>query len=229
MATLLIVDDSREVLTVLKRQLEAEGYTVLVADNASEAVMLVEESRPDLILTDIDMPGLDGHAFCRILKRKPATASIPVLMMSGVDVRERDALDGYESGALDYLLKPIPPKILSAKVKAVLGAGAKGFKADDRLRLAGLAVSPSTRAAKLDGKALELTPREFDLLVALLQSGGRVLSVNYLLSTVWRVDPAEKNDPRSVEVHVSRLRKKLGPKFAKRIVNVIGHGYKLES
>lgn len=227
-ATLLIVDDSREILAVLKRQLEGQGYAVMVADNASEAVMVAEESRPDLILTDNDMPGLNGRAFCRILKRKPETSSIPVIMMSGIGIQEPDAIQGYESGALDYLIKPISPRILFAKVKALLAARDNAVTSDEAMKFAGLALSVSARTAKVDGNLVKLTPREFDLLAALLENRGRVLSVNHLLTTVWRCDPAEYNDPRSIEVHVSRLRKKLGPKLAKHIVNVTGHGYKLE-
>src|ERR1700686_329483 len=105
--TILVVDDFKEILQVLKRQLEQQSFVVLLADNASEAVMISVESHPDLIITDVEMPGLNGLALCRLLKRNPDTRSIPIVIMSGVGMKVSDFLMGYESGAIDYVTKPI--------------------------------------------------------------------------------------------------------------------------
>ncbi|MBI5209805.1 MAG: response regulator transcription factor [Elusimicrobia bacterium] len=229
-AKVLVVDDDPAVLKLLKRYLSANGFGVIVTDNGSEALLLVRESRPDVIICDAEMPGLDGYAVCRVLKKDEKTAGIPMLMVSGTRLQEGDILEGFLGGADDYIGKPFSLPVLLARVKAVLRRGRPGAGTTDgdRIKERGLELDLAGRTVRADGKPVGLTRKEFDLLEALVSKAGRLLSVSYLLETVWGYDPAVYNDPATVEVHVSHLRGKLGPKLGKRIVTVTGHGYKFE-
>lgn len=225
---ILVVDDDKAILALVRRYLAGAGYAVVVTDSGSEALMLVRESRPDLILVDADMPGLDGHAVCRVLKKEALTQSIPVIIMSGARVADTDVLAGFSGGADDYVMKPFSLPVLAARLEAVLRRYRAGGKMESKLKKAGIELDPAGRSVKISGKEAALTRKEFDLLSVLLENAGRALSVPYLLETVWGYDPADYNDPGTVEVHVSHLRKKLGPRLAKRIVNLTGHGYKFK-
>ena len=226
---ILVVDDDKAILTLVRKYLTGLGYSVVVTDNGSEGLMLVRESRPDLILVDSDMPGLDGHAVCRVLKKEAATQSIPVMIMSGARIAETDILSGFSGGADDYVMKPFSLPVLAARVEAVLRRYKTTTSLSPKLKKSGIELDAAGRSVKIEGKEVSLTRKEFDLLAALLEKAGRVLSVPYLLETVWGYDPADYNDPGTVEVHVSHLRKKLGPKLAKRLTNLTGHGYKFEA
>jgi len=223
---ILVVDDDKAILSLVRRHLTGAGYSVVVTDNGSEGLMLVRESRPDLILVDSDMPGLDGHAVCRVLKKEAATQSIPVIIMSGARIADTDVLSGFSGGADDYVMKPFSLPVLSARMEAVLRRYKTNEKMESTLKKSGIVLDPAGRTVKIAGKDVSLTRKEFDLLAALLEKSGRALSVPYLLETVWGYDPADYNDPGTVEVHISHLRKKLGPKHAKLITNLPGHGYK---
>ena len=118
---ILVVDDDRSVLTVVKKYFIKNGYSVVMTDNGSEALLLVRDSKPDLILTDVDMPGLDGHAVCRVLKKEATSRSIPIIIMSGSRIDDKDILSGFEGGADDYVVKPFVLPILKARIEAVLG------------------------------------------------------------------------------------------------------------
>lgn len=226
---ILVVDDDKSILVLVRKYLAGIGFSVVVTDNGSEGLMLVRESRPDLILVDSDMPGLDGPAVTRVLKKEAATQSIPVVIMSGARVADSDIVSGFSGGADDYVMKPFSLPVLAARLEAVLRRYKVSAPAlESKLRKSGIELDPAGRTVKVSGQAVSLTRKEFDLLAALLEKAGRVLSVPYLLETVWGYDPADYNDPGTVEVHVSHLRKKLGPKLGKRIANLVGHGYKFE-
>lgn len=226
---LLAVDDDKAILALVKKYFTAQGFAVVVTDNGSEALMLVRESRPDVILVDVDMPGLDGNAVCRVLKKEAATKAIPVVIMSGARIDEKDQLAGFSGGADDYVMKPFSLPVLAARLAAVLRRYKAGAAESERLKKAGIDLDPAGRTVTAGGKPVSLTRKEFDLLAALVEKSGKVLSVPYLLETVWGYDPADYNDPGTVEVHVSHLRKKLGPKLGKRIVNLQGLGYKFDA
>ncbi len=230
MAKILVVDDDEAILNVLKRYLRAEGYIVIVTNDGSEALLLARESRPDLILADAEMPGLNGYSVCRLIKKEELMKSTPVIIMSGERKSDKDVLTGFDVGVDDYVAKPFVLPVLKARIQAVLKrAQAGGDKRAEILSQAGIDLNPESRSISVSGKPVSLTRKEFDLLAILMGKAGRVLSVNYLLEAVWGYDPANYNDPGTVEVHISHLRKKLGPKAAKRIVNVLGHGYKFET
>jgi len=225
----LVVDDDPSILSVLRRYLSANGLSVVHTDNGSEALLLLREAKPDIVLLDAAMPGLDGMSLCRMIKKEAQTRALPVVMMSGARVGDSDVVSGFEGGAEDYIAKPFSLPVLLARLRAVLRrCSADGRGADGALKLGGVKLDPEGRTASVSGKPLSLTRKEFDLLAALLAKPGRVLPVPYLLETVWGYDPADYNDPATVEVHVCHLRRKLG-KAARHIVNVPGHGYKFEA
>ena len=225
----MAVDDDRTILEIVQRYLTANGMSCVVTDNGSEALLLARESRPDIVLVDAEMPGLDGHAVCRILKKDAATQALPVIIMSGARITEKDILEGFSGGADDYVLKPFSLPVLLARIQAVLRRYQNSTQAEEKLKRFGMELDPAGRTVKVDVKGMSLTRKEFDLLTTLISKSGRCLSIPYLLETVWGYDPADYNDPGTVEVHVCHLRKKLGPKLAKRLVAVIGHGYKFEA
>ena len=225
---ILVVDDDRAILKMVKQYLTANGVAVVITDNGSEALLLIKDSRPDLVLCDSQMPGLDGQALCRAIKREAKTASIPVVLMSGERMGDQDVVSGLEQGADDYILKPFTMSVVLARLRAVLRRYDTASPANAAVSKSGIELDLEGRTVKVDGKTVALTGKEFDLLAVLVSKSGRLLSVTYLLETVWGYDPANYNDPGTVEVHVSHLRKKLGPRHARHIVNVPGHGYKFD-
>lgn len=224
---ILVVDDDRAILKMLKQYLTANGVAVVITDNGSEALLLIKDSRPDLILCDSQMPGLDGEALCRAIKREAQTAAIPFVLMSGERMGDKDVVSGLEQGADDYILKPFTMSVVLARLRAVLRR-CEAAPASAVAGRTGIELDAEGRTVKVDGKAVALTGKEFDLLAVLISKSGRLLSVTFLLEAVWGYDPANYNDPSTVEVHVSRLRRKLGPLRARHIVNNPGHGYKFD-
>lgn len=225
---ILVVDDDESVLRSVSRFMEAKGFQVIAAKDASSALLVAQESAPRLVLSDSEMPGMDGHTLCRILKKDPKTSGIPVILMSGVWISEKDQVSGLEGGADDYIHKPFSLNILQARISAVLRRFETPTKAaSETLEGRGIRLDPAGRTVTVRGKPVRLTAKEFDLLVAFMQKPGRVLKPTHLLEAVWGYDPAVYNNVHTVEVHVSSLRKKLGP-AGKSLENVIGCGYKFE-
>ena len=226
---ILLVDDDRKMLDVMRRYLENHDFSVIFTDNGSEALMLARDSRPDLVVADVELPGLDGFALCKALKDSPDTARVPVIIISGGRTDDDDIVEGYDKGADDYLTKPFAVPVLTAKINAVLRrySAPSGVEAE-KIKAEGLEIDPGARTVKVGGKPAALTRKEFDLLTLLLEKKGRVLGVPYLLETVWGYDMATYDNPHTVETHISSLRKKLGAKLARRIESVTGHGYKFE-
>lgn len=225
---ILVIDDDANLRKMVHKFLTDSGLNVVHTDNGSEGLLLARESHPDLVLVDAEMPGLDGYSFCRVLKKEDFASSIGVIVMSGKFVGEKDVVTGLECGADDYILKPFSLQVLLARIKAVLRRYSASAKMEGKLKKHGLELDPAGRSLKVKGKTVELTRKEFDLLASLIERPGRVLSVPFLLQNVWGYDPADYNDPGTVEVHVSHLRKKLGTAIAKRLVNVHGRGYKFD-
>jgi len=225
----LVVDDDRSTLDVLEKFLGSHGFSVTTAHNGAEGLAVLEDARPDVIITDVEMPRMDGFAFCKKLKEDRSLASIPVIIMSGKKIAEGDLVSGYEKGADDYVIKPFSYPVLLAKVKAVLRrAKERPARKPAVIRKAGFELDLGGRALKVAGKPVKVTSKELDLFALLVSNPGHVLSLNRLLETVWGYDPANYNDPHTVEVHISNLRKKIGAKLAARIKAVPGHGYKFE-
>lgn len=225
---ILLVDDDSLVLNSTRRFLEDRGFKVAAADNGAEAVALARGSKPDLVITDAQMKGLDGFTLCRAIKETDGFERVPVIIISGSKVSEEDILAGYNRGADDYILKPFSFPVLLAKIKAVLKRYEGVAEKTEKISKLGMVIDPAGRTVTLAGAVVNLTRKEFDLLMALITEEGRLLSIPYLLETVWGYDPASYNDPHTVGVHVSSLRKKLGAQIGARITSVTGHGYKFE-
>lgn len=223
----LIVDDDPELLGILRKYLENHGLETISAANGAEALAAAPSRRPDIIITDVEMPRLDGFALCRRVKENKALADIPVIIMTGKKMSEADHITGYSCGADDYVVKPFSYAVLLAKIKAMLRRAGRGKKKADIHKLGDLQMDLEGRTIKLKGKPVKLTSKEFDLLRTLSSRPGKVLSLNSLLEAVWGYNTADYNDPHTVEVHVSNLRRKIGA-FGKRIKAVPGHGYKFE-
>lgn len=225
----LIVDDDKNLLAVLGKYLGNHGFSILTAYNGKEGLAVLESARPDIIITDAEMPGMDGFAFCGKIKENRASAAIPVIIMSGKKIAESDVVSGYDTGADDYVIKPFSYPVLLAKVKAVLRrARPPRAAAPVTIKKAGFELDLGGRVLKIAGRPVKATSKELDLFAVLVSKPGRVFSLNRLLETVWGYDPARYNDPHTVEVHISNLRKKLGAKLAARLKAVPGHGYKFE-
>jgi len=229
MKKILLVEDDRKMLDVIRRYLENRGFSIIFTDNGSEALMIAHDSKPDLIVADVGLPGLDGFGLCKAIKCSAETAATPVIIISGDKTGDTDIVAGYDKGADDYLTKPFAFSVLAAKISAMLRrCGAGSGPAARKIREQGLELDPVARTVKLGGKPVALTRKEFDLLTIMLEKKGRILGVPYMLETVWGYDMATYDNPHTVETHVSSLRKKLGGKLAVRLVNVTGHGYKFE-
>jgi DNA-binding response OmpR family regulator len=225
----LIVDDDRTILEVMGKYLENHGISVITAHNGAEGLAVLEDARPDIIITDAEMPGMDGFTFCKKIRENPALAAIPIVIMSGKKIAETDIVSGYDKGADDYIIKPFSYPVLLAKISAVMRhAGAKASPKPVIIKGRGFKLDLDGRTLKISGQPVGLTSKEMDLFAILASSSGRILSLNHLLEAVWKYDPASYNDPHTVEVHISNLRKKLGPKLAARLTSVPGLGYKFE-
>ncbi len=222
----LVVDDDRDHREMVRAMLELKGFAVTECKDAPAALVAAAKSRPDIILSDVAMPKLSGLALCRKLKKDPRTRGVPVVLMSGARRDEREQAAGIELGADDYLIKPFTPRLLLAKLSAVLRRFAAPSDLQDTLEAEGLKLNVETRETSLRGRDVALTRKEFDLLLALLRRRGRVVSVPALLESVWGYDSNDYSDPHTVETHVSSLRRKLGARLAKRIETIPTRGYR---
>ncbi|MBI3548248.1 MAG: response regulator transcription factor [Elusimicrobia bacterium] len=228
-ARILVVDDEADNRCVFGDLLKAEGYVVRLASSGDEAFGLAVDSPPDLVLSDVAMSGGDGLSLLARLRAERTTKGVPVILMSGVRTDAEQQADGLESGADDYLPKPVPPMLLRAKVAAVLRRAGAAKELRDILKSENLRLDVAARTVDVSGKRVGLTRKEFDLLTTFLSRPGKVLSIPFLLETVWGYDPSDYSDPHTVGVHVSTLRKKVGAKIGRRIVALPGLGYRYEA
>jgi two-component system phosphate regulon response regulator PhoB len=189
------------------------------------ALRLVREHRPDLLILDLMLPGMDGLEVCRHLRQDAATARLPILMLTA-KAEEVDRIVGLEVGADDYVVKPFSPRELVARVRAIHRRAQEPADLWVR-RLGALEVDEARHSVTVEGAAVELTAKEFGLLCALIRANGRVLNREQLLEGVWGYADAAEIESRTVDVHIRRLREKLGPE-AKRIVTVKGVGYRFD-
>jgi two-component system phosphate regulon response regulator PhoB len=220
----LVVDDDEQVRTVVAWQLEAEGFTVAGAADGATALGAVEADPPDLIVLDLSLPRVDG---LDVLTRLRRTSTIPVIVVTGRG-GESDRIVGLDLGADDYLVKPFSPGELAARVRSVLRRSGPEVPSD-RLEFGPLQVDVTTREVRVSGTAVELTAKEFDLLVFLARSPRQVFSRAQLLKRVWG-SATEWQDAATVTQHVHRLRHKLepDPSEPRWLCTVRGVGYRFE-
>ena len=222
MPKILIVDDEQKIREVIREYSEFNGYEVEEAADGMEAVSLCRLNDYDLIIMDIMMPKLDGYSACKEIKK---TKKIPVIMLSARG-EEYDKLFGFELGIDDYVVKPFSPKELMARVNAVLARScAKQEEQPEILKFGGLEINIPARTVTVDGKKVELTPKEYELLFYLVENKNIALSRNKLLSDIWGYDFF--GDDRTIDTHIKNLRNNLGP-YRDYIVTLRGVGYKFE-
>ena len=223
MATILIVEDEPELVKILRSYLEAAGYTVVTASRGDQGLSLWERQRPDLVLLDLNLPGMDGLDVARAIRRKDET---PIIMVTA-RVEEADRLIGLELGADDYLTKPYSPREVVARVRAVLRRAGATRAATAVLRLADLTIDLDAHLVERDGTRIELTPTEFNLLAAMADQPGRVFNRLQLLEAVQGT--AYEGYERTIDAHIKNLRAKLevDPKEPRYIDTVFGVGYRM--
>jgi DNA-binding response OmpR family regulator len=221
----LIVEDEQDIAGLIKHTLERGGDTRAdVVSSGDAALKAVLDQPPDLIILDLNLPVIGGLEVCRILRARPATARVPIIMLTA-KTSESDRVNGLDVGADDYVTKPFSLRELAARVRAVLRRG----KTDDAAQGAAvyrgkfLVADFEAVAVSVEGEAVRLTRREFELLKYLVENRNRVLSRDRLLERVWGYD--RFIETRSVDVHVGRLRGKLGP-VGRQIETVVGLGYR---
>lgn len=219
---ILVVDDEPDLVELVKDVLERSDYLVISARNADLAIKKIRESKPDLIILDLNLPGIGGIEVCRILKEDKKTSSIPIIMLT-VKSTETDKISGLEAGADDYMTKPFSTAELVARTRAVLRRTLYAGEPGEVLVSGDIRLDSTEHMVYVMNKQIDLTPKEFDLLYLLMKKKGKVLSRTFLVENIWGYEYL--GGTRTVDVHVRHLRGKLG-KEGKKIGTVEGVGYK---
>ena len=224
MSSLLLVEDDENLRVTLADNLEEQGYAVVQAATVKAAWDALTAQRFDVVVLDLMLPDGDGLDLCRELRASPRTRGLPLLMLTARG-EPLDRIVGLELGADDYLGKPFEPRELLARIKALLRRAQPQPAEDEVLRFGRLEIDLGARMARLDGKPCDLTSHQFDLLVVLAQSPGRVLSRDQIMDSL-KGHPLEAFD-RSIDVHISRIRAVIeeDPKTPRRVLTVRGAGY----
>ena len=217
---ILIVDDEIKIREVVSEYAKASGYECDQASDGLQAVAMVSNGSYDCVIMDIMMPELDGFTACKKIK---AMKDVPVIMLSARQ-EEEDKLFSFDIGVDDYVTKPFSPKELMARIKVVCERHA--IHSNERYVFDGLVIDVDGRSVSIDGQKVTLTPKEFDLLIYMVENKNIALGRDKLLSAVWQSDYYE--DDRTIDTHIKMLRKDLGP-YAEHIVTIRGMGYKFEA
>lgn len=219
---ILVVDDEQDLCEILKFNLETEGYSVQTANSAEEALSMGVTAF-DLLLLDVMMGGMSGFALAKKLKAEPDTRDIPVIFLTARDT-ENDTVTGFNLGADDYISKPFSIREVLVRVRAVLRRTAATVEEaqPNVLRYQGLELNLDKKSVSIDGTDIPFTKTEFEILRLLLEEKGRVFSRQELIDRIWPKDVLVLD--RTVDVNITRLRKKIGP-FSKCIVTRLGFGY----
>ncbi|MFN4986563.1 MAG: response regulator transcription factor [Ignavibacteria bacterium] len=224
---ILVVDDEQDILDLISYNLSKEGFKVFTASDGVQGLDTALTCRPDLIILDIMMPGKDGFEVCRTLRRDSSFASTAIMFLTAKS-SEIDQILGLELGADDYIQKPISPRVLLARVKTMLRRGAESVKtetiaAPELLRVGNVEINRQNYTVRVDGKEIFFPKKEFELLAFLASNRGKVFSRESLLRRIWGESVYVID--RTVDVHVSKIREKLGP-YGHWIETVKGVGYR---
>ena len=217
---ILVVDDESRMRKLVKDFLQREGYSVLEAGDGMEAMDIFYEQKIDLVILDVMMPRMDGWQTCREIRRD---STVPIIMLTARS-EERDELQGFELGVDEYISKPFSPKILVARVGALLKR-IYGTDAEEKMEAGGIELDKAAHQVQVDGKSIDLSYKEFVLLTYFLENQGIALSREKILNNVWNYDYF--GDARTIDTHVKKLRNKLGDK-GNYIKTIWGMGYKFE-
>ncbi|MEH2957299.1 response regulator transcription factor [Candidatus Merdisoma sp. JLR.KK006] len=219
MANILIVEDEKNMQDIIAAYMQKGGHTCFTADDGVDALMILKSTPMDLMILDIMIPHLDGFSVTRAAREM---SSLPIIMLTAKS-SEEDKLKGYEYGADDYMTKPFSPKVLLAKVNALLRRVSSGPSA--ALNAGKITIIPSSRKVFLDGQEITLTHKEYELLHFFMANPGQVFTRDQLLNRIWGYD--FEGTTRTVDTHIKTLRQKLGNE-GKHIVTLIRSGYKFE-
>ena|SRR3989338_622871 len=223
-AKILLVEDDGTVAALAKDCLEGFGYSVTYCKEAGLALEWLKNNKADLLITDINMPGVSGMKFCELLRQNEATAVLPIVMLTALK-DEDHKVEGLKAGADDYLVKPFSPRELAARIEALLRRSHYRGRIGPNLSDKDIKVNLEHRTVSVKGKSLKLLPKEFDLLFLFLQKPGHVLTYQFIADSIWGYDNIATR--QTIRVWVHHLRGKLGPLSA-RIQPVTGKGYKWE-
>ena len=220
---ILVVDDEPDVLELVEYNLSGAGFSVITASDGAEALAKIRTHQPDLVILDVMMPEMDGTELCKLLRRDPATADIPIILLTA-RAGEIDRVLGFELGADDYVTKPFSPRELVLRVKSLLRRGQISEEKSEVMTFGDLIIDIPRHQVTVKGSVVSLTATEFKLLTTLAHRRGRVQSRDTLLRDVWGYQ--EAIDTRTVDTHMRRLREKLGV-AADCLDTVRGVGYRL--
>ena len=223
MSQILVVEDDPDIAELIRHYLEKSGHAVQVLGSGGAVLPKVRGERPDLIVLDLMLPGLDGLMVCQALRSDPLTAAIPIIMVTARG-DEADRIAGLELGADDYVTKPFSAKELAARVSALLRRTQRLDPAEPVVRYRTITIDSARHVVTVDGREVRLTAKEFLLLLYLVQHRGRVLSRDLLLTDVWGYQYT--GGTRTVDVHIRRLREKV-PVLTDAIETIKQFGYKL--
>ena len=226
MTKILVVDNDEQAIDLLRNLLGEAGYEISVARDGVEAIKKTDFHNPDLIILDVVLPVFDGFEVCRKVKSNPTTMSIPTVLLTAKS-SEVDRVLGFEMGADDYILKPYNPRELLLRIRNLLKRNQHSSRLEDReiFHVGNVHLDLGKREVLVEEKEIKLTPKEFNLLSALIKSRGKVLSRDKLLQEVWGYDNLV--DSRTVDTHIRRLRNKLGIGAA-FLTTIRGVGYRVE-
>ena len=217
---ILIVDDDNNIAELISLYLTKECFDTKIVNDGEEALTAFEQYNPNLILLDLMLPGIDGYQVCREVRAK---ANVPIIMLTAKS-DESDELTGFELGVDEYISKPFSPKILVARVEAILRRTGQS-NPDEILSAGGIVIDKAAHQATVDDKPMDLSFKEFELLTYFLENEGIALSREKILNSVWNYDYF--GDARTIDTHVKKLRSKMGDK-GEYIKTVWGMGYKFE-
>lgn len=223
MRTVLVVDDELKITRLVRDYLEQAGFVVVTASDGKGALVAARQTKPDLVVLDLGLPGMDG---LEVIRKLRSTSGVPVVVITA-RAEEADRIVGLEMGADDYLVKPFSPKELVARVRAVLRRTDGPFTGSEILRVTDLVIDAGRRQVTVANKTIDLTPTEFDLLHALAAQPGRVFTRGQLLEVVHGIAVESYN--RAIDAHIKNIRRKLEPDPSKPryLMTVHGIGYKM--
>ena len=220
--TILVIDDEKDIQKLLQYNLEKEGYQVLAAKTGEEGLELAKTKRPDLVILDLMLPGIDGIEVCKLLQADKNTKTIPILMLSAKSA-EVDQILGLELGASDYITKPFSVKVLLVRVKSALRKAESGKEEPALVKAGDFVIDKERQSFTIKGKPVSLTKLEFRILSFLMENPGKVFSREKLLSGAWEGEAFVVD--RTVDVHVRSIRQKLD-KYRDKVETVRGTGYR---
>lgn len=228
MGKILIVDDEEHICELIKFNLESNGYNCICALNGIDALDIVKEENLDLVLLDLMLPGMDGYDVCKEIRKYNSTANIPIIMITAKG-EELDKVLGLELGADDYITKPFSVREMVARVKAVLRRKTTMNIESKSYTLGNIIVDFDKHSLTKEGKKIEFTLKEFELLEVLIKNKGKVMTRDFLLDTIWGYEYI--GETRTVDVHIRHLRKKIedDDKNPKYIETIRGIGYRFNN